>query len=126
MAPLSKDLDKLDQLKRDEQTARAAYEDIKRSREQWEEHCIERMEAEDVQSMKRDGVQFVMAETTFGNVQDRAEFVAWAEQNDESLVELKERKGLINELVREKLDNGEPLPPGVGYYVRRYISRRAS
>ena len=33
-------------------------------------------------------------------------------------------EGLLNQLVRERLDNGEPLPPGIGYYTKEFISVR--
>jgi hypothetical protein len=32
---------------------------------------------------------------------------------------------LLNEVVREKLDNGEQLPDGLGFYVKQYVSQRA-
>jgi hypothetical protein len=37
-----------------------------------------------------------------------------------------ERKRVLNELVRERLDNGEPLPPGIGLDVKEKISMRAA
>jgi hypothetical protein len=87
---------------------------------------FERMEHERVKSIKVGSTNFVTAETTYGQIQDRSEFVKWAEENMGELIEIKERKGLVNELVRERLDSGEVLPPGVGFYTRQYVSRRAS
>lgn len=101
-----------------------AYEIAKAEADQAEIRLFERMDQEDVQSIKAGGTNFVRAETTFGTVQDRSEFITWAESNKPELVETKERKKLVNELVRECIDNGESLPPGLGFYVNQYISQR--
>lgn len=53
-------------------------------------------------------------------------FVKWAESNDPDLIQYKERGAELNSLVRQRLDDGEPLPPGVGFYDREYISQRTS
>lgn len=85
---------------------------------------FERMRTEDVESIKVQGTLFVPAETVYGQVQDSSEFVAWAEENSPELVEVKARKALVNELIRERLDTGEALPPGLGFYVKQYVSQR--
>lgn len=116
----------LRELKELEAGAKAEYEDIKRRRERFESDLMDRMEAEESEGHKTDGSNFVPAKTVYGQVQDRSEFVKWAEDNDPELLETKERKALINQLAREKIDNGEPLPPGLGHYEQRYISIRAA
>ena len=88
--------------------------------------CQDAMEDAGVGSTKVDDTLFVPAETVYGNVQDKAAFIEWAQQQDEALVEPKPRGDLLNALVREHLDDGKPLPPGVGFYVRRYISQRGA
>jgi hypothetical protein len=88
---------------------------------------ISRMEAADKQGSKAFGMSFTLTKPThFGQIQDRSVFVTWAEENDPELVETKERAALLNALVRAKLDDGEPLPPGVGFYSRQHISMRDS
>lgn len=106
--------------------AKTEYEDLKAECDQLQIELLERMEAEGVDSQKTGGINFVPATTTYGNVADRAAFIEWCERtgNDE-LLERKERKGLINQLAREYIDNGEPLPDGMNSYQRKYISQRA-
>lgn len=112
---------------------RAEYDRKRKSAEAAEDvfkkaqaRLYERMEAESVQSMKVDGTLFVRSETAYATTQDREAFVEWAENHDSGLIEMKERAALLNQLIREKLDNGEELPPGVGYYVRQVVSQRAA
>lgn len=111
-------------LKRAATAADAEAKDLKAQYKQAEIEFMERMSSEGVQSIKHDGTLYVPAATTYGQVQDRAEFVAWAEAEHPELLETKERKALVNELVREALDNGTELPPGLGFYVQEYVSLR--
>lgn len=92
------------------------------------EHLLfERMETEKVGSIRIDGMgNFVRAETCYGQVQDSDELERWAVENMPELFEPKPRKKLINELVRERLDAGEALPPGLGFYTDTYVSVRAA
>lgn len=113
---------------RDEKIAyREADKEAKRLKKIHDDHqyrLIERMEQEKCKSFSDGETLFVSASTVMANVQDREAFVAWAKDHDEALLDPlpKERSDLLNQLVREKLDNGEPPPPGVGFYVREYIS----
>ncbi len=43
-----------------------------------------------------------------------------------SFIQLKEHGEPLNALVRERLDDGQVLPPGVGFRVDEYISQRTS
>ena len=107
-------------------TAKKEYERLDTEFKQKQFRVMERMKQEGVESMKVDGTLFVPTETVYAQIQDRSEFVAWAEENDTELIEPKERKEILSQLVRQKLDDGEALPPGVGFYVREYISQRAA
>jgi uncharacterized protein with LGFP repeats len=82
------------------------------------------MEAEDAQSHKASGTTFSPVKKQYATVQDRAEFVRWAQENEPDLIQYKERGAELNSLVRQRLDDGEVLPPGVGFYDREYISQR--
>lgn len=86
----------------------------------------ERLQDEGVGSIKVDGINFVPAHTVFGQIQDREAFIAWAQENEEELLEPRERKALINEIVREAVEQGKELPPGLGFYVREYVSQRVA
>jgi hypothetical protein len=84
------------------------------------------MEDRGVDGIKVDGTNYVPSGTTYAQVQDSDEFIKWAEENDSQLIEEKPRKELLNQLVRTYLDDGKPLPPGVGFYIREYVSTRAA
>lgn len=90
----------------------------------FESECFEEMDASDVDSMKTYGHVFVRVTKDYAQVQDRDAFVEWAKENEPELVQDKERKVELDKLVREKLDNGEALPPGVGFYTKHTISVR--
>lgn len=84
----------------------------------------DRMRAEEVDGLKYRGTNFVPASTEYAQVQDAPAFMVWARENQPELLEEKPRKQLLNELIREHLDNGTPLPPGLTFYVREYVSQR--
>lgn len=123
---VTEDCQSLRELREKRDAAKSEYDDLKESYDLAERDLLERMELEEVDGHKTDGINFVPVKTTYGQVQDREEFVAWAEDHDEGLIEMRERKSNLNELVRERLDNGEPLPPGLGFYVKEYVSQRAA
>jgi len=102
------------------------YEQLKGECAKLESELFTIMRDQDMTSAKVGGVQFVTAETIYAQVQDKSEFIKWAEENEEELVAPAPRKALLNQKVRECLDNGEPLPPGLGTYTREYISQRTS
>ena len=118
--------EELRQLKKLESDAKEAFEILKAKREQAERALIDRMEAEEIRGIKVGDTNFVPAKTIYGQIQDRSLFVEWAEENAPELVEMKERKGPVSELVRQRIDDGEGLPPGVGFYEKSYISQRAA
>lgn len=124
MATLSEDAARLRELRHHYDRAKADADAYKQELDAAEQRLFERMEHERVDSIRVDGTNFVRAATTYGQVQDRADFVRWAEEEMPELVEKKERKALINEIVRERIDTGEPLPPGLGFYVKQYVSQR--
>jgi hypothetical protein len=73
-------------------------------------------------------VRFSKYELPWAVLQDREEFAAWAAENDpESYfeAEARVRQDLLNALVRQRLDDGEPLPPGLGVSLETKLSRRA-
>lgn len=126
MSTLTDDAKALAALKEKRDAAKAEYEALKEEHKQAEVEFLERMAHEGSEGMKTDGINFVPAKTPYAQMQDRASFVAWAQDNDPELIEPRERKELINALVRRHIDDGEPLPPGLGFYVKEYVSMRAA
>lgn len=126
MTTLAEDSRHLASLRKRYERAAADAKVYKEEMDKAEAALFERMEHEDVGSIKVGSSNFVRAATTYGQVQDRSAFVAWAEEERPELVELKERKALLNEIVRECLEDGVPLPPGLGFYVKQYVSQRAA
>lgn len=125
MTTLTEDLTVLRDTKTERDEAKAHYEGLDQSFKQLQLTVKERMEQEGVDSLKADGTLFVPASTIYAQIQDREAFIEWALANEAELTERKERKELLNALVRERIDNGEALPPGVGFFTREYISQRA-
>lgn len=98
----------------------------KARRDELQAKIWERMDAAGVDSVKVTGTNFVRSATTYASIQDRDQFIEWATKNDKSLLKTREESALLNQLVRERQDNGEPLPPGLGFYVRETIAQRAA
>lgn len=69
-------------------------------------------------------VVFQKRETYRGRVLNEADLVEWARENDmlAEFTEPKISKARLNELVRERIEAREPLPPGADFYPTRYIS----
>jgi hypothetical protein len=74
-----------------------------------------------------DDVRISRTELEHGTIQDRAAFEAWCREWDGEAMfepEPRLRKDNLNQLVRERLANGEALPPGVGVFIEEKISKR--
>jgi hypothetical protein len=109
------------------------YEDLKEKADEAkldfktaQAELLEYMDANDIEGVKTDGVNFVPTKTYYGQITDRKAFIAWAEENDDELLEPKERKSVLNERARQLLDDGEEFPPGMGFRVEEYISQRSA
>lgn len=128
MSTLNEDLRRLDMLKADEAEKKRAANQATQLRAEWEKHCFDRMVDEEYDpgssSVKIKGVIYIPNRTEYATVQDEQAFIEWAKENDEGLIQIATREGLLNQLVRERLDNGEPLPPGIGYHTKEFISVR--
>lgn len=68
-------------------------------------------------------VTFTAAETMYGRVLDEHKLVDWLHANDliESHTDAKLSKARLNEIIRERLEAGEPLPEGADFTPTRYI-----
>ena len=126
---LGEELRELHRLKKEYEEAAKDAKEKKTAFEIAQSNAFARMEAEECGSHKIDGIaNFVRAETIYAKIQDRSEFIRWAKENDESLIEERERKedGILNDLVRRYLDDGQPLPPGLSFTAKQYIGVRAA
>jgi hypothetical protein len=121
---LSAKLRKLATVKKSEKRAKAEHDALTEERIKLEKECFDIMWEEDGKdsSRKLDGVGFRPVQTPYASIQDEDEFIAWALENDRSLIATMAREGLLNQLVRTALHNKEELPPGIGYYNREKIS----
>lgn len=132
MSTLAEDAKELTRLRAVEKELTDQAKDAKAERERFERAFMTRLEAEETDGVRTGGKLYTPTKTIYGSVTDRDAFLAWAKaqegegNDDETLYEIKERKGLVSELVRERLDNDEPLPPGVGFYVKEYVSVTAA
>lgn len=115
----------LAELREKKNSTKKAADVAKAEFEQYQAELFADMQAEGFDSMKLDGVQYVRKATLYGQVQDLDEFRTWCHEHDHRAEDfLKEavQAARLNELVREAVDNGAELPPGVGFYAREYIS----
>ena len=115
----------LRKLKERRDTAKKAFDDLDTQHAKAQSEYIERMKSEGVSGIKIDGRNLVPAQTEYSSINDLSEFIAWAEMEAPELIKLAANKEQLNALVRQRLDDDEPLPPGVTFYVREYISDRA-
>ena len=126
MTTINEDLAELRSLKLERDKHKETFDTADHAFKMKQAEVYERMDEDGIESMKVEGVNYVRSATAYGSVQDRDAFVEWAKEHDDSLVEYKERAALINELVRERIDNEEELPPGLGFYTRELVQQRAS
>jgi hypothetical protein len=126
MTTLSEDAATVRRLYLQRDKLKAAADEAERAFKAAQAALFERMDAEKVDGIKVDGIGFSPARTVYATVKDRAAFVAWAEVHNPELVQPRERKSLLNDEVRQALDDGRELPPGVSFYAREYVSQRAA
>lgn len=106
---------------------RALDEKAKKAR-----HEHERFQAEVYEFMRDNGLLTVKTNsgtysaksTIYAKVQDLEQFLDWARtmELDEEFVREKEVGARLNEYVRDAVANGSPLPDGVVWYPKEYIS----
>lgn len=60
----------------------------------------------------------------YATVQDPLAFNTWALEHAPHLVQPKPRMKNLNELVQAAHEDGTPLPPGIGEWPKRWVSRR--
>lgn len=77
-----------------------------------------------LRSVSTDDHTFTPRTTVLSTITDMDAFVAWCEETGQmdDYVKNVQQKARLNELVRERYDNMEELPPGVNSVIREYIS----
>jgi hypothetical protein len=152
---LKQDLIRLAKLKRESSDANKAAKEKTKTFKDNQRKVLDRMRNDDVESLKSAGTLFSPVSKEYATIEDRSEFVRWALENSEpianfieafgdcndddepldeliqaihetSFVQLREHADPLNALVRERLDDGQTLPPGVGFRTDEYISLRKS
>lgn len=118
------EFDHLAYLKAEAKRAQAAADDAKKRAKEFEAFLWQKYDEQQTYGLRTGMGRYELKQTTYGTITDYAEFKAWVEENDLSDEYLKttEESARLNELVRERLDTSQELPPGVSYYHRRYIS----
>lgn len=105
------------------QTAKIA-DDAKAEHDIYQASLYAEMEASGVPSMRTTEGLFSCKSTAFAAVQDREAFTAWVHEQglEDEFLRTEEVKGRLNEMVRDILDNGGDMPPGINWYPREIIS----
>lgn len=126
MTTITQDMERLHELRATARGLKTEADAAKLDADRAEYELFQRMEHERVGAQRVDGIgNFVRAETEYAQVQDETELLAWAEIEMPEIFEQKPRKKILNELVKERLNSGQPLPPGLGFYVKQYVSVRS-
>lgn len=112
--------------KQDYEAKKEAADIAKMEFKQAQAELLEYMDANDIEGVKTDGINFIPTKTIYGQISDRKAFIEWAAENDDELIEPKERKSVLNERARQLIDDGEEFPPGMGFRVEEYISQRSA
>lgn len=112
--------------KQDYEEKKEAADIAKMEFKQAQAELLEYMDANDIEGVKTDGINFIPTKTVYGQITDRKTFIEWAEENDDELIEPKERKSVLNERARQLIDDGEEFPPGMGFRVEEYVSQRSA
>ena len=123
----------LEERAKDLREKKLAYEELKEAADiakmefkTSQAELLEYMDANDIEGVKADGVNFVPTKTIYGKITDKKELIAWAKENDDELVIDEVRKSSLNERARQLIDDGEEFPPGMGFRVEEYISQRSA
>lgn len=125
MTTLIEDLTELRKLREQRDDAKEEYKDLDATYKEEQQRIYDRMLAENADCVTTGGIRFSPSERVYTSINDRQEFIAWAEENDPDALERKERKEVLNQLARRHLDDGEPLPPGMAFYTAEVISQTA-
>lgn len=102
-----------------------AYEASKEEHDRFQHTVFQYMKERGTTSYGTEDEQWVRKSTRYATITNRDAFIKWAEDHGlvEEFTQRKEVSARLNELVRQRLDDNEDMPPGVDYYDREYVSR---
>lgn len=117
-------LAELAKLKQASTTAAKAAEAAKNELNRFQSELWQDMAAVDMDSVRTRHGRFTRQSTPYGVIVDREAFLEWCDEQGllDSLTQEVEIKARLNELVRDRLNNNEELPPGTSFYAKEYIS----
>ena len=89
---------------------------------------IAAMEDAGLKSVKTDNGTYTVQRTVYGKVEDAEAFIGWAATQglEQQLTRVEVYKARVNEIVREALENGSDLPPGISFSETRFVSVRGA
>lgn len=121
--PLPDRLARLGELKATSTRLAREAKEARYEMEKYQADLYESMSNMGMESTRIDGTSYARKETIYATVQDRDAFVEWARDHGmEDLTKTVEEKARLSEIVRERIDTGQELPPGVHWYGKQYIS----
>lgn len=130
MSTLAQDLRLLAEKKKAAAKATKEAKELAAEAKALEQQVYERMEAEEMLDENGGGSTrnkfgtFVASTTLRAHIVDRQAFEKWAAEQDETYFEEKAREAILNQLVRELVDNGQDFPPGLSFYAQRRVAVR--
>ena len=117
-------LAELDRLKEDRDHKRRIADEAEAAHRQYEANLFADLRELGLRTIRTDHAQFQRKSTVYATVTDKDELLEWAKERglDEELFSDKPNKQALNQIVRDAIDSGQELPPGVNWYPREYIS----
>jgi uncharacterized protein YaaN involved in tellurite resistance len=86
---------------------------------------VDRLDEDGIQSFKTDTGTFFIKDEPYSTVSDKQAFFKWVK--DQGLEDLfTVHYQTMSGMVKERLLNGEELPPGISVYMKSSINRRVS
>ena len=98
--------------------------EARKAKAEAQRECVQALEREELDSAKAGDVLASRYELAFAKLENRELFKEWAKDEDEAYFEPEPRvdESKLNGLVRRLLDDGQPLPPGLGVWFDERIS----
>jgi FtsZ-binding cell division protein ZapB len=117
-------LARLAELKEAYQSLDQKQKEARRIHDAYQAETFEFMRENGLLTVKTDNGTFSCKSTIYSKVQDMDQFIEWVklQELEEEFLREKEVAARLNEYVRDAVANGSPLPDGVTWYPREYIS----
>lgn len=124
MSLIQDDLKALALLKEEYRRLYKLYTDAKEAHDIFERDVFTKMRDQGVLTMRMTDGVYSAKSTVYAQVQDIEQFSDWCREMDldSEFLKTKEVAARLNEYVRNALDTGEALPPGVGWYPKDYVA----